>query len=68
MLQHVLHGICRDDQGRTALHWAAAHGLHVTVDVLLEGGEKMQKQELEQLGADEQPVRLPSLKLLQVFF
>lgn len=58
--------VCRDDQGCTALHWAAAHGLDMVVDLLLEAAEAMQMQQLEPSAAGVPSSDLPSLKLLQV--
>lgn len=58
--------LCRDDQGRTALHWAAVHGLNNVLEMLLKAGDSMQKQQLEQASTVDQQPELPSLKLLQV--
>lgn len=58
--------LCRDDQGRTALHWVAVHGLRNVLELLLKAGDSMQKQQLEQASTVDQQPELPSLKLLQV--
>ena len=58
--------LCRDDQGRTALHWVAVHGLRDVLELLLKAGDSMQKQQLEQASTVDQQPELPSLKLLQV--
>lgn len=63
--------ICRDDHGRTALHWAAAHGLVQAAKALLFASDGMRTKQ-QTMAADgvsaevSQTAELPRLGLLQV--
>ncbi len=63
--------ICRDDHGRTALHWAAAHGLVQEAKALLLASDGMRTTQ-QTMAADgisaeiSQNAELPRLGLLQV--
>ncbi|KAL3144011.1 hypothetical protein ABBQ32_003818 [Trebouxia sp. C0010 RCD-2024] len=64
LLQHGAVPYERDDHGRTALHWAAAHGLTSAASALLLSSSKMQATQKEQ-EADGANNEMPSLDLLQ---
>lgn len=53
---------CRDDQGRTALHWAASQGSHQAGRLLLEAATAMQAQHQAQPDSPD----LPRLQCMQV--
>lgn len=63
--------ICRDDHGRTALHWAAAHGLVQEAKALLVAADNLRTAQ-QTMAADgisaevSQNPELPRLALLQV--
>ena len=63
--------ICRDDHGRTALHWAAAHGLVQDAQALLLASDGMRTTQ-QTMAADgisteiTQNAELPRLEVLQV--
>ncbi len=63
--------MCRDDHGRTALHWAAAHGLVQEAKALLSAADNMRtpQQTIAAGGISSeisQNAELPRLGLLQV--
>jgi len=68
---HELPAMCRDDHGRTALHWAAAHGLVQEAKALLLAADdmctKQQTMAADGISAEvSQTAELPRLGLLQV--